>query len=122
MIRMFLSNIFYTEIVDDEGEGYRSGRMSPQPWRVYTFIKSMRRQSFSKEFILPKCPLVGVPTSCTLFPKIQSHPLRECPNYIVFWFILGIMQVVFSCTHNSLKLPSDRISLGPSTCILPLLC
>jgi hypothetical protein len=81
MIRMFLSNIFYTETVNDEGEGYRSGCMSQQPWRVYTFILSMRRQLFSEEFICQNAHLCESPHRVFYFQKYKAIPCVSVQMY-----------------------------------------
>ena len=88
MIRMFFSHIFYTKVIYYQGEGYWSGRMSPQTWRVDTFVIPMRRQSFSEEFISQNAALWESPHSS---PYFQEHKAILCVsvqivlNFGPFW-------------------------------------
>ena len=85
MIRMLLSNTFYTKIVNNKGEGNWSGCMSPQPWRVYAFIISMRCKSFSEEFICQKAHLWESPHRAPYFQKYKAIP---CVSVQIILFLV----------------------------------
>ena len=121
MIRMLLSHVFYTKIVNHEGEVHPSGCMSPQPWHVDTFIISMWPQSFSEEFICQNARLWESPHRA---PYFQKYKAISCVSVQIILFMVnsGNNTSGFSCTRSSLMLPSDRYFLGPSKCIMPPLC
>jgi hypothetical protein len=80
---MLFSHIFYTKVVNYKGEGYWSGRMSPQPWHVDTFGIPMRRQLFSEEFICQNARLWESPHQS---PYFQEHKAILCVSVQIILF------------------------------------